>query len=77
VHDRFQDWVQQGVFAAFWQAGLADFGAQIGIDWQWQMMDSAIIKAPLGEKATGANPTEREPSLAANPVCSPMVVAFP
>jgi putative transposase len=30
-----------------------------GIDWEWQAMDGAMTKAPLGGEATGKNPTDR------------------
>jgi putative transposase len=30
-----------------------------GINWQWQAADAAMTKAPLGDQATGANPTDR------------------
>lgn len=48
VHDRFQAWEEAGVFRRLWQAGLIEFDAKIGIDWEWQAMDGAMTKAPLG-----------------------------
>jgi transposase len=30
-----------------------------GIDWEWQALDGAMSKAPLGGEATGPNPTDR------------------
>ena len=48
VHDRFQAWREAGVFRRLWQAGLIEFDANIGIDWEWQAMDGAMTKAPLG-----------------------------
>ncbi len=30
-----------------------------GIEWEWQSMDGAMTKAPLGGEGTGANPTDR------------------
>ena len=59
VHDRFQQWERAGVFVAFWQAGLTEYDEQVGIDWEWQSMDGAMTKAPLGGDATGPNPTDR------------------
>jgi Transposase DDE domain len=32
------------------------------IDWKWQAMDGVITKAPLGEKSTRPNPTDRSKS---------------
>jgi putative transposase len=31
----------------------------VGIDWEWQAMDGAMTKAPLGGADTGPNPTDR------------------
>lgn len=48
VHDRFQAWREAGVFRRLWQEGLIAFDAKVGIDWEWQAMDGAMTKAPLG-----------------------------
>ena len=48
AHDRFQEWVQAGVFLKLWQVGLQDYDELKGIDWSWQSMDGAMTKAPLG-----------------------------
>src|SRR5947209_17925090 len=48
AHDRFQEWVQAGVFLTFWQAGVEQFDELRGIDWEWLSMDGAMTKAPLG-----------------------------
>ena len=51
AHDRFQAWVEDGFFLRFWRAGLAEYDAFNGIDWNWLAMDGAMTKAPLaGEK---------------------------
>jgi len=50
VHDRFQEWREAGVFERMWQAGLLEYDERIGLDWEWQAMDGAITKAPLGGK---------------------------
>jgi putative transposase len=65
VHDRFQEWRKAGVlFKRMWIDGLLSvYDKKTGIDWKWQAMDGIIItKAPLGEKGTGANPTDRAKS---------------
>lgn len=59
VHDRFQDWEQKGFFLRLWQAGLQEYDELEGIQWEWQAVDGAMTKAPLGKAATGANPTDR------------------
>jgi putative transposase len=48
AHDRFQEWVQAGVFLKLWQAGLEQFEEIGGIDWDWLSMDGAMTQAPLG-----------------------------
>ena len=48
AHDRFQEWVQAGVFLKLWQAGVEQFDQLCGIDWDWLSMDGAMTKAPLG-----------------------------
>src|SRR5215470_17139969 len=48
AHDRFQEWVQAGVFLKLWQTGLQQFEELCGIDWQWLSMGGAMTKAPLG-----------------------------
>lgn len=62
VHDRYQAWVEQGVFLAMWEAGLQAYAQAVGIAWDWMSMDGAMVKAPLGGKETGANPTDRAKS---------------
>lgn len=42
-----------------WELGLEQYAEAVGIDWEWMAMDGAMVKAPLGEKATGANPTDQ------------------
>ena len=59
VHDRFQKWVREGVFTKLWKAGLMLYDQNKGINWEWQSLDAAITKAPLGSENTGPNPTDR------------------
>jgi putative transposase len=54
AHDRFQHWVDDGVFVRLWQAGVAQFDELQGIDWNWLSMDGAMTKAPLGGEKDGA-----------------------
>jgi transposase len=48
AHDRFQAWVEAGVFLGLWRAGIERFDELQGIDWDWLSMDGAMTKAPLG-----------------------------
>jgi transposase len=50
AHDRFQEWVEAGVFLKLWQEGVQRFDELRGIDWAWLSMDGAMTKAPLGGK---------------------------
>ncbi len=59
VHDRYQEWERLGFFEELWRAGLAEYDELEGIEWEWQAIDGAMTKAPLGRGATGENPTDR------------------
>jgi putative transposase len=48
AHDRFQAWVEAGVFLRLWHAGVERFAELCGIEWDWLAMDGALTKAPLG-----------------------------
>ena len=50
VHDRFQEWREAYVFENMWKEGLLEYDAMKGIDWEWQAIDGAMSKAPLGGK---------------------------
>ncbi len=59
VHDRLQEWQQASVFRQLWKADLLAYDCAQGIAWEWQAMDGAMTKAPLGGAGTGPNPTDR------------------
>ena len=54
AHDRFQQWVQAGVFRKLWQAGVEQFDELKGLDWRWLSLDGALTKAPLGGEKNGS-----------------------
>ena len=54
VHLRFQQWQAAGVFERLWQQGLLEYDTRRGLEWEWQAMDGAMTKAPLGGKGDGA-----------------------
>ncbi len=56
VHDRFQEWEQQGVFQKRGETGLIEYDLKVGIEWEWQAMDGAMTKAPLGGKSNRPQP---------------------
>jgi putative transposase len=59
VHDRYQEWERLGFFEELWRAGLVEYDELEGIEWEWQAIDGAMSKAPLGRGASGKNPTDR------------------
>src|SRR3984893_14930979 len=56
AHDRFQEWVESGVFFEWWKAGLLDYDCAKEIDWSWLSMDGCMTKAPLGGEKDGQKP---------------------
>ena len=48
IHAYFQEWVQRGLFQRLWKLALEEYDDLVGIDWEWQSMDAAMTKAPLG-----------------------------
>jgi putative transposase len=59
AHRYFQQWQQAGVFEELWAVGLLEYDDCQHIQWKWQSMDGAMVKAPLGGGKTGPNPTDR------------------
>lgn len=59
IHRYFQTWARAGVFERAWKAGIKAWLEQEGLPVNWQAIDGAITKAPLGGAATGPNPTDR------------------
>lgn len=56
IHDYFQEWVQLGVFAKFWRYALEEYDELKGIEWNWQSLDGAMTKAPLGGEKNREKP---------------------
>jgi putative transposase len=61
-HDYFQEWTESGVFEELWAVALEEYDEREGLDFQWQSVDGAMTKAPLGGEDTGPNPTDRAKS---------------
>jgi putative transposase len=59
AHDRFQEWMQAGVFLKLWQAGPEQFEELEGIDWSWYASKRARTKLPWGRRNTSKSPTSR------------------
>lgn len=65
IHAYFQKWVECSVFAKLWQVALEEYDDLQGIDWEWQSLDGAMAKAPLGgeknwEKPDGSRQARRQ-----------------
>jgi putative transposase len=56
IHAYFQEWVRGGVFAALWRLALQEYDELVGIDWQWQSLDGAMTKSPLGGEKNREKP---------------------
>jgi transposase len=56
IHAYFQEWVRRGLFQKLWRLALAEYDVLQGIDWQWQSLDGAMTKAPLGGENDGQKP---------------------
>jgi transposase len=56
AHRTFQQWVATGVFRKMWELALAEYDELKGLDWEWQSLDGAMNKAPLGGEKDGAEP---------------------
>jgi len=60
ARDRFQEWVEAGVWIKLWQVLLEEYDELEGLDWSYLSVDGSMTKAPLatvGEKK--AAPTRR------------------
>jgi len=55
-HKRFQEWERMGVFEQLWQKLLERYDDLRGIQWQFQSLDSATVKAPLGGRRRARTP---------------------
>lgn len=48
LHRYFQEWTAVGVFRKLWKASLLDYDQRKSIQWNWQSVDGAMTKSPLG-----------------------------
>ncbi len=56
LHRYFQLLVAKGIFAQLWRMALYEYDDLKGIDWEYQSMDGAMTKSPLGGEKYGAQP---------------------
>lgn len=48
VYYYFRQWADDGVFEGTWATVLGRYNKAHGLDWEWQSVDGAMNKAPLG-----------------------------
>lgn len=48
IHNYFQEWTANGLFEKLWRLALEEYDDLVGLDWQWQSLDGAMTKSPLG-----------------------------
>lgn len=56
VHRYFQEWTAAGVFRKLWKASLLEYDELKGIQWNWQSVDGAMTKSPLGGEKNREKP---------------------
>lgn len=56
LHRYFQQLVGERVFAKLWKLALEEYDELEGIQWEWQSIDGAMTKAPLGGGKNRAEP---------------------
>jgi transposase len=56
IHAYFQEWVAAGVFEKLWRIALEEYDDLKGIDWEWQSLDGAMNKSPLGGEKNREKP---------------------
>lgn len=56
LHRYFQRLVAKGIFARLWRIALEEYDELEGIQWNWQSIDGAMTKAPLGGEKNRAQP---------------------
>jgi len=56
LHRYFQEWTQLKVFYRLWKASLLEYDELQGIEWNWQSVDGAMTKSPLGGEKNRQKP---------------------
>ena len=55
AHERFHEWVEEGIWTELWKVVLEEYDQLKGLDWSYLSVDGSMTKAPLatvGEKRT-------------------------
>jgi putative transposase len=67
VHERFTEWVEAGALERAWAVLLAEYDAELGLDWGWLAADGCIVKAPFGKRGA---PARRRPPAPTRPTAA-------
>ena len=59
AHDRFQEWVESGLWQRLWQEAVNCYDELKGLNWSFMCADGSMVKAPLAKEEHGRNPTDR------------------
>lgn len=59
AHDRFEEWVESGLWQRLWQEAVNCYDELKGLDWSFICADGSMAKAPLAKEEHGRNPTDR------------------
>ena len=71
AHRFFQEWAASGVFRQMWALALAEYDELKGLDWEWQSLDGAMNKAPLGGGKRRGQTLRIAANAASSAACSP------
>ena len=56
LHQYYQQWTGRGVFRQLWHMALLEYDDLKGIQWDFQSIDGAMTKAPLGGEKNRQKP---------------------
>src|SRR5258708_11814619 len=59
AHDRFQEWVEGGLWQRLCQEAVYCYDGLKGLDWSFLCADGSMAKAPLAKEERGRNLTDR------------------
>lgn len=64
AHDRFQEWVERGVWQQLWAVLVGEYDELRGLDWSYLSVDGSMTKAPLASVGEKKRPQSHGPGQA-------------
>jgi len=64
AHDRFQEWVEAGVWQKQWKELVQEYDELVGLDWSYLSVDGSMTKAPLAALGEKKRPQSNGPGQA-------------